>query len=626
MVQYFFQNPKFKIMKNQSPKEIIALQEQEILKLKRELEIEAALERVRAASMAMHKTSQLGNVTMALFEELKILDIEAIVAWISLILVDKQISEVWVFGFNQQLPNIFNFEIGHNSSPQVQANLDAWLKGEEFIRNSFGGEEVIAWLDTLITSTGVNSFNEFKSLAFIQNYESCNKYGTLGMASSQAYTENQERILKRFSTVFEQVYTRFLDLQKAEAQAREAQKEAALERVRAASMAMHSSSDLPKVAAVLKLEIEQFLNKFDGVTIVENKRDKGLIMWASTSVKSYSERLYMPKFQHKFFYDLAEAEKKSAPYFIGQFNKEESKQWFNKLISHNVGWIPETRVKLLKNVAQSSYLCFFTKNGGVFLGNYSGRTYDAEAISVANRFGLVFQQAYTRFLDLQKAENQARELEVVFQENERLLHNILPRTIAEQLKKNQATIVKRFEQVSIMFADIVGFTILSERLAPQKVVDILNGLFSQFDDLTDKYQLEKIKTIGDAYMVASGVPEEKENHALVLFHFAQEMLNVLQTFNQVHNLKLAIRIGISSGPVVAGVIGKKKFAYDLWGDTVNTAARMEAYGQASCIQLSPPSYELLKNEFIFEKTPNVDIKGKGKMDVYVWSAKKEILN
>ena len=200
------------------------------------------------------------------------------------------------------------------------------------------------------------------------------------------------------------------------------------------------------------------------------------------------------------------------------------------------------------------------------------------------------------------------------------MHSILPAPIAEQIRQGQQTVVKRFEQVSILFADIVGFTVLSDKLSPQEVVDILNGLFSKFDDLTDKYGLEKIKTIGDAYMVAAGVPEEKTNHAQLMFAFAKDMLQTLQAYNKVIGTDLKIRIGISSGPVVAGVIGKKKFAYDLWGDTVNTAARMEAYGHADCIQVSPVTYAMLKTEATFEKIPNVEIKGKGKMDVYLWTS------
>ena len=188
----------------------------------------------------------------------------------------------------------------------------------------------------------------------------------------------------------------------------------------------------------------------------------------------------------------------------------------------------------------------------------------------------------------------------------------------EQIRQEQKTVVRRYEHVSILFADIVGFTILSEKLAPGKVVDILNGLFSRFDDLTSQYGLEKIKTIGDAYMVAAGVPEEKEQHANVIFQFAQDMLITLQEHNAQTGTDLDLRIGISSGPVVAGVIGKKKFAYDLWGDSVNTAARMEAYGQAGRIQVSPTSYDLLKDDFAFTKIPCVQIKGKGEMDVYLW--------
>lgn len=120
-------------------------------------------------------------------------------------------------------------------------------------------------------------------------------------------------------------------------------------------------------------------------------------------------------------------------------------------------------------------------------------------------------------------------------------------------------------------------------------------------------------------MVAAGVPEEKANHAQLMFAFAKDMLRTLQDYSQAIGKKLKIRIGISSGPVVAGVIGKKKFAYDLWGDTVNTAARLEAYGRAGCVQVSPVTYAILKKEAAFEKIPNVAIKGKGIMDVYLWS-------
>lgn len=209
-------------------------------------------------------------------------------------------------------------------------------------------------------------------------------------------------------------------------------------------------------------------------------------------------------------------------------------------------------------------------------------------------------------------------LELANKENEKLVYSIFPVAIANALKIDKRGIVHRYDNVSILFADLVGFTVLFEELPHQRVVDLLNGLFSKFDDLTDKFKIEKIKTIGDAYMVAAGVPNAEPNHEQVLFSFAKEMLYQVEVFNEGMGTDLKLRIGISSGPVIAGVIGKKKFSYDLWGDTVNIAARMEATGEAGAIQVSPSTYEVLKDDYKFKKIESLDIKGKGKMDVYLW--------
>lgn len=254
--------------------------------------------------------------------------------------------------------------------------------------------------------------------------------------------------------------------------------------------------------------------------------------------------------------------------------------------------------------------------------NYlSGVALQANIIAVfaLSSFAIILL-SLTKFLSQinRKLAQQKTEIEAEREKADLLLQNILPISIAEQLKTNKKDTVKRFEHTSILFADLVNFTLLSEKLAPQQLVEILNGLFSKFDDLTDKYGLEKIKTIGDAYMVAAGVPEEKTNHAQSLFLFAQEMLVATKVFNEANGLELSLRIGMNSGPLIAGVIGKKKFSYDLWGDTVNTAARMEAYGQQDCIQVSSATYAILKKDFDFEQIPDVEIKGKGLMDVYLW--------
>ena len=208
------------------------------------------------------------------------------------------------------------------------------------------------------------------------------------------------------------------------------------------------------------------------------------------------------------------------------------------------------------------------------------------------------------------------------EQSEKLLLNILPKPIAERLKAKQSTIADSFADVSVLFADIVGFTELSARMSPTELVKRLNVIFSHFDQLAEKYGVEKIKTIGDAYMVVGGLPMPRDDHAEAIAQMALGMQAKIAKLCADTGEKLAIRVGINSGPVVAGVIGVSKFTYDLWGDTVNVAARMEATGNAGRIQVTDVTYELLKDKYLFERRGVIPVKGKGDMMTY-WLLEKK---
>ena len=199
---------------------------------------------------------------------------------------------------------------------------------------------------------------------------------------------------------------------------------------------------------------------------------------------------------------------------------------------------------------------------------------------------------------------------------ENLLLNILPRSIANRLKDRSETIADQFSSASILFADVVDFTPWSERMRPAEVVEMLDHLFSHFDTLAEKYGLEKIKTIGDCYMVAAGVPTPRPDHARAMALMALDMIEAMRTSDSVGHLGLELRIGINSGPVVAGVIGRKRFLYDLWGDAVNTASRMESQGTPGRIQITRATMELLGDEFEYERRGTIAVKGKGEMEVW----------
>ncbi len=227
--------------------------------------------------------------------------------------------------------------------------------------------------------------------------------------------------------------------------------------------------------------------------------------------------------------------------------------------------------------------------------------------------------------DTERAEERLAEEHA---RSERLLLNILPGVISERLKNaplgsaDREAIADGFAEVTVVFADIVGFTELSQTLDPASLVKMLNRIFSAFDDLAGRYGLEKIKTIGDCYMVASGLPSARPDHAQAAARMALGMRAALDAVNKEEGYTLRIRIGLHSGPVVAGVIGKSKFIYDLWGDTVNTASRMESSGIPDEIQVTRATYDRLKDEFDLEPRGTIKVKGKGDMETFMLRASK----
>lgn len=208
------------------------------------------------------------------------------------------------------------------------------------------------------------------------------------------------------------------------------------------------------------------------------------------------------------------------------------------------------------------------------------------------------------------------------EKTEKLLLNILPRSIAERLKNGESSIVDSFDDVTVLFSDIVKFTEMSANMAPQKLVEKLNAIFLAFDHLCESHGLEKIKTIGDAYMLVGGMPTPSADHVHAVAEMAIEMQETISRMNAEDGSDIKIRIGIHTGPVVAGVIGKHKFSYDLWGDAVIVASRMESHSQPCCIQISDTVYQRIKDDFITEDRGLIDIKGQGCMQTYFLKNKK----
>jgi class 3 adenylate cyclase len=223
---------------------------------------------------------------------------------------------------------------------------------------------------------------------------------------------------------------------------------------------------------------------------------------------------------------------------------------------------------------------------------------------------------FAAVLVLGEAVRSRRALALEQERSERLLLNVLPASIAERLKQGEVVIADAFPEVTVLFADLVDFTGSSRRIGPAQVVATLNELFSAFDELTQHHGLEKIKTIGDAYMVAGGLPDPRPDHAEAVAELALAMQQEVARRADPSGRPLQVRIGIDTGPVEAGVIGTSKFSYDLWGDTVNTASRMESHGVAGCIQVTGRTYQRLQDDYRFQRRGPIPIRGMGEMVTY----------
>ena len=213
------------------------------------------------------------------------------------------------------------------------------------------------------------------------------------------------------------------------------------------------------------------------------------------------------------------------------------------------------------------------------------------------------------------------QLQVEREKSEQLLLNILPKPIAERMKKGETNIADSYPDATVLLADPVGFTTLSAHIGPEQVVQMLNEIFSAFDLLSGKHGLEKIKTIGDAYLVAGGISVPRPDHAEACAELALDFLEEIERINQEYNTSIRLRIGICTGPVVAGVIGRRRFAYDLWGETVNLACCLESTGEAGKIQIAESTYERLKDKYQFEPKHSVAVKGYNPRSAY-WLGNK----
>jgi class 3 adenylate cyclase/DNA-directed RNA polymerase subunit N (RpoN/RPB10) len=595
----------------------------------REARIEAALERTRTQSMIMQHSNELDDSLRVFHQQVLLLGIDSAFSFLWLPDEDKDRHIFWA-AWAENNPTVFrskaiNYPLDRNEPATAQCLAD-WKSNEPVYSYHVppaAVENYFAVWNELIA--GVEQLKPEYFKGGLYYVEAFMKYGCFGVMVKNELKEDEKKILARFAIEFERTYTRFLDLQKAEAQAREAKIEAALEKVRSRTMAMQRSTELRDAAALLFQQAQALgVSSFAcGFNIWDDDRKAATAWMAQESVMQPPFKT--PSTEDVFLHIHDAAQRGESLFVVEQAGKD--------LEAHYkyMATIPIFR-DIMEKMSQAGLSvptfqiihCAFFSQGYLMFISYESAP---EAYDIFKRFAKVFEQTYTRFLDLQKAETQAKESELEKKRSEELLLNILPREIANELKQFGKSYARKHEQVSILFTDIKGFSTISENLSAEELVNQLDECFRAFDHIVGKHGLEKIKTVGDAYICACGLPNPDPDNAVKTVRAAIDMLDFAKGFGMTKIIQdlpaFEFRVGIHTGPVITGVVGLKKFTYDIWGDAVNMAARMEQHGEAGKINISGSTYQLIKDKFICSHRGKILAKNKGEVDMYFVEKKND---
>lgn len=597
----------------------------------REAQIETALEKVRAHTMGMHSSEDLGNVALVMFEQMSLLGGDLFAFGIVLCDKHENMVEQWhgLPGAGMMSPFFVPVDLDYIH----RYRYNQWKAGVELFSIIIPEDYIAQHFELMLGIPSVKTqFEILNAKGFSLNiptweidYGASFKNGYLLISSLKPFAE--EKIFTRFAKVFEQAYTRFLDLQKAEAQVKEAQIEGALERVRSKALAMQKSEDLSQAVAIVFEELEKLkLGMLRCGIGILNKEKRSAAVWTTTLSQpgqtiqvSGDESMDIHPLLHGAFNAWERQED-----FAYTLEGEDLNRYY-EAITHVNFKLPDSQSLVKAKGLKQYYFNAIFQAGGLFA--FRETPFPDEAIAVMKRFAGVFNLTYTRFNDLQLAEAQAKQAVIEEQKlreekkrSDALLLNILPEEIASELKQYGKSYARKHEEVTILFCDIVGFSTISEDLSAEELVTQLDECFRAFDKIIEKHGLEKIKTVGDAYICACGLPTPVFDNAAKTVKAARDMLDFLKGFNvskRVQDLPaFEFRIGIHTGPVITGVVGLKKFTYDIWGDAVNMAARMEQHGEAGRINISGNTFQLIKDKISCCHRGKIHAKNKGEVDMY----------